>query len=113
VDLGSYVLGSFVGMLPGTYAYVTAGHLGRAVLMEGGESALSIAPWQVAVGVGASLLAIGFIGQIAKRAIDEADAEAEARDGLHGQREEAVGERRQQAWGQAWQPQPQPQPAVD
>jgi uncharacterized membrane protein YdjX (TVP38/TMEM64 family) len=25
VDLGSYVLGSWLGMLPGTYAYVTAG----------------------------------------------------------------------------------------
>lgn len=28
VDLGSYVLGSWLGMLPGTYAYVTAGGSG-------------------------------------------------------------------------------------
>jgi uncharacterized membrane protein YdjX (TVP38/TMEM64 family) len=28
VDLGSYVLGSWLGMLPGTYAYVTAGESG-------------------------------------------------------------------------------------
>jgi uncharacterized membrane protein YdjX (TVP38/TMEM64 family) len=28
VDLGSYVLGSWLGMLPGTYAYVTAGEHG-------------------------------------------------------------------------------------
>ena len=32
VDLGRYVLGSWLGMLPGTYAYVTAGETGE----EGG-----------------------------------------------------------------------------
>ncbi len=46
VDLGSYVLGSWVGMLPGTYAYVHAGALGRAVL-DGGEGSVSIDNWQV------------------------------------------------------------------
>lgn len=93
VDLGSYVLGSFIGMMPGTYAYVTAGHLGKAILVEGGEGGLSVAPWQVMVGLGASLLAIGFIGQVAKRAIDEADAEVMGH-------EEGNGHMRKAQWGQ-------------
>jgi hypothetical protein len=46
VDLGSYVAGSFLGMLPGTYAYVTTGHLGKAALMEG-EGSLGVESWQV------------------------------------------------------------------
>ncbi|WIA36734.1 hypothetical protein OEZ86_008005 [Tetradesmus obliquus] len=47
VDLGSYVLGSWLGMLPGTYAYVTAGHVGKAVLSEG-EGSLGVETWQAA-----------------------------------------------------------------
>ena len=46
VDLGSYVAGSFLGMLPGTYAYVTTGHLGKAALMDG-EGSLGVESWQV------------------------------------------------------------------
>jgi uncharacterized membrane protein YdjX (TVP38/TMEM64 family) len=76
VDLGSYVLGTCIGMLPGTCAYVSAGHFGKAVLVEGAGEGLGVAPWQVALGATASLLAIGYVGQLAKRAIDEADAEA-------------------------------------
>ncbi|GBF96563.1 hypothetical protein Rsub_09146 [Raphidocelis subcapitata] len=85
VDLGSYVLGSWLGMLPGTYAYVAAGHVGKAIMIEGGEgSGLSVAPWQVVVGLTASLLAIGFIGQLAKRAVEEADSEPAAAAGGGG-----------------------------
>lgn len=29
VELGPYVAGSWLGMLPGTFAYVNAGHLGK------------------------------------------------------------------------------------
>lgn len=76
VDLGSYVLGSWLGMLPGTYAYVTAGHVGKAVLVEGGEGALGLESWQVALGLGTTLLALGFVGQIAKKAVEQADQEA-------------------------------------
>eukprot|EP00983_Pelagomonas_calceolata_P082085 1155809-Pelagomonas_calceolata.AAC.5 len=47
VELGPYVLGSWIGMLPGTYAYVNAGVAGRAVVMEGGEGAMSLDPVQV------------------------------------------------------------------
>ena len=82
VDLRSYALGSWLGMLPGTYAYVTAGHLGKSVLLEAGAAGAgagaSVAPWQVALGAAASLLAIAFVGQLAKNAVEEADAEAAA-----------------------------------
>ena len=33
-------------MLPGTWAYVSAGHAGRAVLLEG-EGSLNVETWQV------------------------------------------------------------------
>jgi len=74
VDLGSYVLGSWLGMLPGTYAYVGAGHVGKAVFMEG-EGSLSVEMWQVGVGIGVTLIALGFVGQLAKKAIEEVEAE--------------------------------------
>jgi uncharacterized membrane protein YdjX (TVP38/TMEM64 family) len=45
VELGPYVLGSFLGMLPGTYAFVGTGHVGKAVL-EGGNL-LSMDSYQV------------------------------------------------------------------
>lgn len=72
VDLPSYVLGSFIGMLPGTYAYVTAGHLGKAVLMHG-EGSLGVESWQVALGAASTLLALAFVGRLAKKAIDSVD----------------------------------------
>ncbi|KAL6750041.1 snare associated Golgi protein-domain-containing protein [Haematococcus lacustris] len=78
VDLGSYMLGSWVGMLPGTWAYVQAGYVGRAVFMEG-EGALVINPWQVGLGLAATVLALGFVGQLAKKAIDEVEQEEDGK----------------------------------
>ncbi|GLC59612.1 hypothetical protein PLESTB_001506000 [Pleodorina starrii] len=84
VDLWSYVAGSWIGMLPGTYAYVSAGHLGKAALMDG-EGSVGVESWQVALGLGVTLLAIGYVGQLAKNAIEEAEAgsdiEEEEEDG--------------------------------
>ncbi|KAG2424516.1 hypothetical protein HXX76_014397 [Chlamydomonas incerta] len=79
VDLGSYVAGSFLGMLPGTYAYVTTGHLGKAALMDG-EGSLGVESWQVALGLGVTLLAIGYVGQLAKGALEEAEQESDMED---------------------------------
>jgi hypothetical protein len=59
---------------PGTYAYVTAGHVGKAVLTEG-EGSLGVESWQVALALGATALALGFVGQLAKQAVVEADRE--------------------------------------
>lgn len=59
----------------GTYAYVTAGHVGKAVLTEG-EGSFGVESWQVAVALGATILALGFVGRLAKNAVEEADREA-------------------------------------
>lgn len=58
----------------GTYAYVTAGHVGKAVLTEG-EGSFGVESWQVAVALGATVLALGFVGRLAKNAVEEADRE--------------------------------------
>lgn len=101
VKLGPYIAGSFIGMLPGTWAYVGTGHVGKAVLLEGTGS-LNMDLWQVrpilsrrndqpkidicspilalllqvGIGIGATLLALGFVGQLAKKAIEDIDAES-------------------------------------
>jgi uncharacterized membrane protein YdjX (TVP38/TMEM64 family) len=72
VDFVPYVLGSWLGMLPGTIAYVSAGSYGRKV-MDGMEGGASVSSWQVAVGAAVTFLAIGYIGRIAKQALDEVD----------------------------------------
>lgn len=70
VDLGSYMLGSWLGMLPGTFAYVSAGEAGKAVLMEG-EGSMGVETWQVALALGVTLGVIGYVGNLAKKAIEE------------------------------------------
>lgn len=74
VDLSSYVIGTFFGMLPGTWAYVTTGHVGKAVLTEG-EGALPLESWQIVLGLSVTLVALGFVGQLARKAIEEVDDE--------------------------------------
>jgi uncharacterized membrane protein YdjX (TVP38/TMEM64 family) len=76
VDLGPYVAGSFIGMLPGTYAYVSAGHVGKAVLTEG-EGSITPEIWQVALGLGVTVAVLGWVGQLAKNALDEASEAGE------------------------------------
>ncbi|GAX79812.1 hypothetical protein CEUSTIGMA_g7252.t1 [Chlamydomonas eustigma] len=74
VELGPYILGSFLGMLPGTYAFVGTGHVGKAVL-EGGKS-LSMDSYQVGLGLLGTAVALAFIGRLAKQALEEVDAES-------------------------------------
>lgn len=70
VDLGSYVLGSCIGMLPGTFAYVAAGAYGKEYLI-GGEGGLGVQPWQLALGLGFTALALWYIGNVAKKALQD------------------------------------------
>jgi len=63
VDLPSYVAGSWLGMLPGTIAYVYAGDVG------------GVKGWQVALGLGITVLAVGYIGKLAKKALDDVEQE--------------------------------------
>jgi len=72
VDFVPYVLGSWLGQLPGTFAYVSAGSYGRKV-MDGADAGGGISSWQIALGVGVTLLAITYIGRIAQQALAEVD----------------------------------------
>lgn len=72
VDLGSYVLASCIGMLPGTLAYVAAGTYGKEYLI-GGEGRMGVEPWQLALGVGFTVLALWYVGSVAKKALEEVD----------------------------------------
>lgn len=92
VELGPYVLGSWLGMLPGTVAYVAAGSYGRALLgvgggEGGGEGAAATAasmgpvqPWQVALGLALSAASLAYVGRLATKALEEATEEIEAEE---------------------------------
>jgi uncharacterized membrane protein YdjX (TVP38/TMEM64 family) len=68
VDLGSYVLASWIGMLPGTAAYVGAGSYGS--LLASGQGS-GIPTWQFGLGAAFTGLALWYIGNLAKEALAE------------------------------------------
>jgi hypothetical protein len=70
---------------------VLAGHVGKAVLSEG-EGSLGVETWQVALALGATAIALGFVGRLAKQAVEEADREA-----LQEQQEKAAAAAKQAA----------------
>eukprot|EP01026_Neomeris_dumetosa_P031342 TRINITY_DN2486_c0_g1_i4.p1 TRINITY_DN2486_c0_g1~~TRINITY_DN2486_c0_g1_i4.p1 ORF type:complete len:333 (+),score=51.67 TRINITY_DN2486_c0_g1_i4:193-1191(+) len=76
VDLTSYVLGSWLGMLPGTFAYVFAGSASRNVFLEG-QAGSGLAWWQIALGIGSTVLALLYVGRVAKRALEKYEREEE------------------------------------
>lgn len=83
VDLPSYVLASWAGMLPGTFAYVAAGTYGKKLLAGdvGGDghgfslAGAGIELWQVALGLGITGLAVWYVARLAKKALEELDIE--------------------------------------
>jgi len=77
VSLGDYVLGSFLGMLPGTIAYVTVGDMGKAALQGGGDGGLGLGVWQGAAALGVTALAIGYVGKVAQRALADIEPAAD------------------------------------
>lgn len=86
---------------------MTAGHVGKAVLSEG-EGSLGVETWQVALALGATALALGFVGHLARQAVEEADKEA-----LQEQQQEqaarvAARQAKQQHKEEQQQPQQQP-----
>ncbi|KAI3726590.1 hypothetical protein L1987_66388 [Smallanthus sonchifolius] len=69
-----YVLGSWLGMLPGTWAYVSAGAFGRAIIQE--ESGLGLAGGTnqlltLGVGLLATALAATYVTRLAKDAMKD------------------------------------------
>ncbi|KAG2714062.1 hypothetical protein I3760_03G008500 [Carya illinoinensis] len=69
-----YVLGSWLGMLPGTWAYVSAGAFGRAVIQEESEVGLPGGNGQLltlGLGLLATAVAATYVTRLAKDAIKD------------------------------------------
>ncbi|KAJ7956336.1 TVP38/TMEM64 family membrane protein [Quillaja saponaria] len=69
-----YVLGSWLGMLPGTWAYVSAGAFGRAIIQEESEVGLPGGNGQLltlGLGLLATALAAAYVTRLAKDAVKD------------------------------------------
>ncbi|KAB1210962.1 hypothetical protein CJ030_MR6G019647 [Morella rubra] len=69
-----YVLGSWLGMLPGTWAYVSAGAFGRAIIQEESEIGLLGGNGQLltlGLGLLATALAATYVTRLAKDAVKD------------------------------------------
>ncbi|KAL3845709.1 hypothetical protein ACJIZ3_003112 [Penstemon smallii] len=69
-----YVLGSWLGMLPGTWAYVSAGAFGRAIIQEESEVGLTGGNGQLltlGLGLLATALAATYVTRLAKDAMKD------------------------------------------
>ncbi|KAL5571732.1 hypothetical protein UlMin_021329 [Ulmus minor] len=69
-----YVLGSWLGMLPGTWAYVSAGAFGRAIIQEESEIGLVGGNGQLltlGLGLLATALAAAYVTRLAKDAVKD------------------------------------------
>ncbi|GER27602.1 SNARE associated Golgi protein family [Striga asiatica] len=70
-----YVLGSWLGMLPGSWAYVSAGAFGRAIIQEESEIGLSGGNGQqlltLGIGLLATVFAATYVTRLAKDAVKD------------------------------------------
>ncbi|KAH7519731.1 hypothetical protein FEM48_Zijuj08G0068400 [Ziziphus jujuba var. spinosa] len=70
-----YVLGSWLGMLPGTWAYVSAGAFGRAIIQDESEVGLLVGNGNSLVTLGLGLLftalAAAYVTRLAKDAVKD------------------------------------------
>lgn len=75
VDLGSYVAASWLGMLPGTFAYVGAGSYGSLLVGASEATGAGIPGWQLGLGAGFTVFALWYIGSLAKEALEDVNEE--------------------------------------
>ncbi|KAL6525310.1 hypothetical protein OROMI_030903 [Orobanche minor] len=71
-----YVLGSWLGMLPGTWAYVSAGSFGRAIIQEESKIGLSGGNDELltlGIGLLATVLAATYVTRLAKDAVKDTE----------------------------------------
>lgn len=70
-----YVLGSWLGMLPGSWAYVSAGAFGRAIIQDESEIGLggNGQLWTLGVGLLFTAIAATYVTRLAKDAVKEID----------------------------------------
>ena len=73
VKLQPYILASWLGMIPGTFAYVSAGSVGRSLMESGGAGPGQI--WQAAAGLGVAIVSGTYVARVASKALEEAEAE--------------------------------------
>ncbi|KAJ6877738.1 hypothetical protein NC651_030481 [Populus alba x Populus x berolinensis] len=69
-----YVLGSWLGMLPGTWAYVSAGAFGRAIIQEESEIGLGGGNgglWTLGLGLLVTAIAATYVTRLAKDAVKD------------------------------------------
>lgn len=74
VKLVPYVLGSWLGMLPGSWAYVSAGAFGRAIIQEESDVGLPGGNGQLltlGLGLLATALAAAYVTRLAKDAVKD------------------------------------------
>lgn len=72
VNLLEYVLGSWLGMLPGTIAYVSTGSAVNALTDLSGKQS-SVSPVLLIIGVVATITVLGSIGKMAASVIESAE----------------------------------------
>lgn len=79
VKLVPYVLGSWLGMLPGTFAYVSAGSVGKTLLQDSADGVVGNGPSgqtqliMLGLGLLATIGATWYVGKLAKTAVDDID----------------------------------------
>lgn len=75
VALSDYVLGTCLGMLPGTFAYVTVGAMGKSAIQGTNDAAgLDFGWWQAGLAVAITSVAVGYVGRLAQNALSEIES---------------------------------------
>lgn len=72
-----YILGSWLGMLPGTTWYVMAGSVGRTALKDGLGEGVAGGGLVLGLGVACSIVTASYVTNVIKSAIDSSDPDPE------------------------------------
>eukprot|EP00897_Mesotaenium_endlicherianum_P002583 jgi/Mesen1/2352/ME000156S01496 len=75
VELMPYIAGSWLGMLPGTWAYVSAGSFGRSLLAEESSGLHGTSLVTLGIGIAATVIAGTYVTRIAKDAVKDIENE--------------------------------------